>query len=81
MISNFIAASLKKAKYKKIGDGTYWGDIKGLRGVWANAKTLNKCKEEMKEVLEEWLIIKIRHGDPIPGLTLGSFLNRKVSYA
>jgi len=80
MISDFIKSSLKRAKYEKLKDGTYYGEIKGLRGLWANAKTLKKCKEEMKEVLEDWLVIKIQHGDSVPGLTLGSAFSKKLSY-
>ncbi len=81
MITSFIESKLKKARYEKLGDGTYYGEIKGLRGPWANAKTLKECKKEMKEVLEEWLVIKIQHGDPIPGLTAGRVFAGELSYA
>ena len=61
MLSTYIESKLKEAKYEKLKDSTYYGEIRGLRGLWANAKTLKKCKEEMREVLEEWLVIKIQH--------------------
>ena len=80
MLTSFIELKLKDAKYERLDDGTYYGEIKGLRGLWANAKTLAECKQEMRLVLEEWLIIKIRHGDAIPGLTSGS-ISKKHSYA
>jgi predicted RNase H-like HicB family nuclease len=81
MISTFINNSIKKARYEKLKDGTYYGDIKGLQGLWANAKTQKECKAEMREALEEWIAIKIRHGDPVPGLTLGSAFSKKLCYA
>ncbi|MEK9180424.1 MAG: type II toxin-antitoxin system HicB family antitoxin [Patescibacteria group bacterium] len=65
MITEYIAKKLAKAKYKVLKDGTYFGEIPGLRGVWASAPTLERCREELKEVLEDWLILKIRGGERI----------------
>ena len=81
MLSSYIESKLKEAKYEKLKDGTYYGEIGGLRGLWANAKTLKKCKEEMREVLEEWLVIKIQHGDYIPGFTPSLTFPKKFLYA
>ena len=85
MLTDFIEKNLKKAKYKIIDDGTYFGEIPGLRGVWANNKKLEKCREELREVLEEWLILKIRDNDKVPGLRfsfkkLDSTLRVKYAY-
>jgi predicted RNase H-like HicB family nuclease len=57
---------MKKARYKIIEDGTYFGEIPGLNGVWANERTLEKCREVLQEVLEEWLLLKLRDNDRIP---------------
>ncbi|HHT9120831.1 MAG TPA: type II toxin-antitoxin system HicB family antitoxin [Candidatus Hypogeohydataceae bacterium YC41] len=38
----------------------------GFEGVWANGKTVEECRKELVEVLEEWLIFKLRDKDPIP---------------
>jgi predicted RNase H-like HicB family nuclease len=27
---------------------------------------LDKCRDQLQEVLEEWLVLKIRDNDPIP---------------
>lgn len=48
---------LAKAKYKILEDGTYFGEIRGVSGVWANAKTLEKCREELRDVLESWVVL------------------------
>ena len=66
MLSQYIGAALSKAEYKKIEDGTWFAEIPGFEGVWANAKTVEECRGELVEVLEEWLILKIRDKDPIP---------------
>jgi predicted RNase H-like HicB family nuclease len=57
---------MAKARYKLLEDGTFFGEIPSLRGVWANAKTLEACREELQEVLEDWIVVKLRDGDDIP---------------
>lgn len=68
MLSEFIEKQLRKARYELLEDKTYYGEIPGLRGVWANAKRLEDCRKELSEVLEGWLLLKLRDGDSIPGL-------------
>jgi len=66
MLTDYIRAAMARAKYKIIEDGTYFGEVPGLQGVWANDKTLERCRDELQEVLEDWLIVKLRDGDDIP---------------
>ncbi|HJW87549.1 MAG TPA: type II toxin-antitoxin system HicB family antitoxin [Candidatus Brocadiaceae bacterium] len=55
--------------------------IPGFEGVWANGKTVEDCRKELVEVLEEWLILKLNDGDPIP-IVKGIKLNvKEVSIA
>lgn len=79
MLTNFVQQKIAKAKYKKLGDGSYFGSIPGLKGVWANAATREACKKELWEVLEEWLVLKLRSGDRVPGLSF-SFTSSKLSH-
>ena len=58
MLINFIEKALVKAKYKILEDGSYFGEIPNFKGVWANSKELEKCRKELEEVLEEWLVLK-----------------------
>lgn len=81
MISSFIESRLNNASYKIIADKTYFGEIKGLRGVWANAKTLEKCRTQLQEVLEDWLVIKIKSGDTVPGFRLDFDQRKTFAYA
>lgn len=66
MISNFIHAALKKASYEKLEDGRFYGAIADLPGVWNEADNLERCREELIEVLEEWIALSYRRGDKIP---------------
>lgn len=59
MLSEFIKRQLKKARYELLDDGTYYSEILGLRGVWANAENLEDCRGGLREVLEGWLLLKI----------------------
>ena len=67
MFIEFINKKLKIAKYKLLKDGSYFGEIPNLKGVWANAKSLEGCREELGEVLEDWLLLKVRDKERVPG--------------
>lgn len=66
MLVEYIHGALENAEYKKLDNGTWFAEIPGFDGVWANRKTVEECRKELMEVLEEWLILKLRDGDPIP---------------
>ncbi len=68
MIQEYIQKAVKKAQYKTLEDGSWFVEIPGFEGVWANAGSLEECRQELIDVLEEWLILKLRDGDPIPSL-------------
>jgi len=67
MLTEFINKKLKEAEYKILKDRTYFGEIPGLKGVWASAKNLEDCRKELQEVLEDWLLLKIKTGDYVLG--------------
>lgn len=66
MIVHYIHTALRHAEYKTLDDGTWFASIPGFDGVWANAATVEECRTELEEVLGEWLVLKIRDGDPLP---------------
>ncbi len=68
MITDYIAEAMARATYKILEDGTYFGEIPGLPGVWANEGALERCREVLQQVLEEWLILKLRDNDEVPPL-------------
>ena len=70
MLSEFLCKKLKEARYKLLKDGSYFGEIPGLKGVWADAKNLEDCREELQEILEDWLLLKLKSGEKIPGLVI-----------
>lgn len=59
MLSEYVIKKLKEARYKLLKDGSYFGEIPSLRGVWANAKNLEDCRAELREVLGDWLLLGV----------------------
>lgn len=53
MLQKYIDTALKKAEYKKLEDRTWFGEIPGFQGVWANGNSVKECRQELIEVLEE----------------------------
>ncbi|MFM5890975.1 MAG: type II toxin-antitoxin system HicB family antitoxin [Dolichospermum sp.] len=67
MLATYIDKAMELAVYEIIeDDGTYWGEISGLQGVWANYKTLEGCRHELREALSDWLALRLRLGLDIP---------------
>lgn len=67
MLIKYIQSALHKAKYEIIkDDGTYYGEIPGFQGVYSNADTLEDCRNELAEVLEEWLFFRISRNLEVP---------------
>ena len=66
MLTQYISAAMRKAKYEILSDdGTYYGSLGGFQGVWANAKTLEECREELREVLEAWICFRVSRNLPL----------------
>ncbi len=66
-MTKYIKAALHQAKYKILSDDdTFYGEIPGFQGVWANTDTLEACREELAEVLEEWIFLRVSQNLPLP---------------
>ena len=67
MLTEYIQAALKRATYEILPDNEgYFGRIPDLQGVWAKGDSLEACRDELREVLEEWIILSLKTGAPIP---------------
>jgi len=65
MILEYINAAMEKARYEIIEDDEpYYAEVPGLRGVWATGKTLEECRRNLAETIEEWIIIRLKKGLP-----------------
>jgi len=69
MLIEYIQSALEKAKYEIISDEEpYYGEIPELKGVWATGTTLEECRKKLAEVIEGWIIIRLKRGLPIPSI-------------
>jgi predicted RNase H-like HicB family nuclease len=67
MVSEYVRAALHKARYEILAeDDSYYGEIPGFEGVYANAASLEACREEFREVLEEWILFRVSRNLPLP---------------
>jgi len=67
VIQEYVHAAMRHAKYEVLPeDQTFYGEIPECNGVWANAANIEDCRQELKEVLEEWLFLRLRKDLPIP---------------
>ncbi len=63
----YIQSALRQAKYEIIeDDGPFYGEIPGFQGVYSNADTLEDCRNELAEVLEEWIFFRISRNLEVP---------------
>lgn len=65
-LTPYIEAPMSRARYKLLNNGAIYGSIPGFRGVWAEGRSLDACRNELREVLEDWIVLKLRDGDPLP---------------
>ena len=67
MLTSYVQGAMRRAKYEILKDDkSFYGRVPGFRGVWANAATHEECREELQEVLEEWLLFHISRNMPVP---------------
>ena len=67
MLTKYIQAALHHAKYEILDDdGSFYGDIPVCNGVYANTSNLEECREQLEEVLEEWILLSIYRNLPLP---------------
>ena len=68
MLTAYIQTAMQQAQYKILEDGSYFGEIPDFQGVWSNEETLEDCRRVLQEVLEEWLLLKLRDNEEVPQL-------------
>lgn len=69
MLTEYIDEALKRAHYEIIDDEEpFYGEVPELKGVWASGKSLEECRAHLKDVVEGWLLISIKHNKMIPEL-------------
>jgi len=68
VLTRYLRAALHRATYKVLEDGSFFGEIPEFDGVWANAGVLEVCREELEEVLEEWILFRVSRQLSLPAV-------------
>ncbi len=80
MLIAYIRAALHRAKYEILSDdSSFYGEIPGFQGVYANAGTLEACRDELEEVLEGWILFRVSRNLALPVVDNIDLSVRKVS--
>jgi predicted RNase H-like HicB family nuclease len=74
-LTAYIEAAMDQARYDKLEDNTFAGEVPKLPGVAAFGRTLRQCENELRSTLEDWILVGLRLGHPLPKLA-GIDLNR-----
>lgn len=67
MLTEYIQSGLSLAKYEILPDDKeYYGEIPECQGVYASGVSLETCREELREVLEEWVLFRVHRNLDLP---------------
>ena len=81
-LTAYIEAALELARYDKLEDGSFAGEIPKLKGVVAFATSLRGCERELRSTLEDWILVGLRLGHKLPvlgGIDLNKVPNGQVA--
>ena len=69
MLLQYMQTALECAHYEIIEDEEpFYGEVPSLDGVWATGKSLEECRRNLVEAIEDWVLFSIAKGLPIPAL-------------
>jgi len=66
ILTEYVQQALSEAVYDKLDDDTFAGKIPSCKGVVAFDSSLKGCEEELRSTLEDWLLVGLKLGHPIP---------------
>jgi predicted RNase H-like HicB family nuclease len=67
MLTDYIDCAMERAHYEILEDDkSYYGEIKDCEGVYANASTLEECRKELEQTLEDWILLRVSKNLSLP---------------
>ncbi len=66
ILTGYIEYAMDMAVYEKLEDAGFCGRIPGCTGVIAFGDSLPECENELQSVLEEWILLGLKLGHPLP---------------
>lgn len=68
MILKYIAKAIELARFERLEDGSVCATVPGLRGVIALGSNRRSCRQQLSEVIEEWVLVRVSQKLTIPKL-------------
>ncbi len=66
MLTDYVKAALRHATYEERASGEWYGEIPLTPGVWATGPSVEATRDELRNVLEDWILVGLRLGHQLP---------------
>ena len=66
ILTEYVEQAMAHATYDKLEDSTFAGRIPSCKGVVAFGSTVHECEEELRSTLEDWILVGLKLGHPLP---------------
>ena len=68
MLTEYLAAAMRRAEYEQLRDDSWWGRIPGFKGLCAEGASQESCRAELASALEDWALFSLRRQRPVPSV-------------
>ena len=66
VLTEYLDEAMAQAVYDKLEDGSFAGRIPACTGVVAFRSSLKECEDELRSILEDWILIGLKLGHELP---------------
>jgi predicted RNase H-like HicB family nuclease len=66
ILSEYIEQTMEEAVYDKLEKNSFSGRIPSCKGIIAFGNTLRICQDELRSVLEDWILVGFKLGHSLP---------------
>ncbi|MCU0241572.1 MAG: type II toxin-antitoxin system HicB family antitoxin [Vicinamibacteria bacterium] len=81
MLSEYFDAAMRNAVYELLSEERlFYAEIPGFEGVYASHANLEGCRGELREVLEEWVLLRVSRQLPLPVVDGRELTIKAVAY-
>lgn len=63
LVQRYVLAAMHRAEVRKLEDKTWYAQVPDLSGPWGSGPTEADALEDLQEVVEDWIELKLEDGD------------------
>ena len=68
-LDDYVDAAVASARFERIEGGQkVYAEIPSFRGVWAQGRTRQEVREELRNVLKGWIELQMERGCDLPSI-------------